>query len=150
MTTSFSSLLRLIDQIDPKPDIHSLIEDIRRLSYRIAHPETQSEYFRWGMQNHVTRLNQMCHTYQQLAAWYNAHHPADMATERAQCLQQARLLLAGEMTMGRAIRVNALNSRIARMDAFIRLKSITSVLPPVMALLPPEWVATQFLQATDA
>src|SRR5690606_37684737 len=106
------------------------------------YPETQSEYFRWGLQNHIIRLNQLCHTYQRMATWYNAHHAADMAAERAQCLQQARVLLAGEMNMGRAIQINALNSRIARMDAFIQLKTIADDLPPVRELLPPALLTT--------
>jgi hypothetical protein len=125
----------ILNAVDQPSGIARLVDDILSLSGRLAQPEQQSDYFRWGLENHIWKFHGLCREYQGMRHWYNMHSVDDILEERARVLQKSRLLVAGEMNMGRALMLNAAKARIAWLDECLRLKANMPEMPALDALL---------------
>jgi hypothetical protein len=133
LSSSFFSLFR--QAVDTPSDVVCLAEKIRALGHRLAHPEEQSDYFRWGLENHSREFERLCREYQGMRHWYVMHTVDDILEQRAQHLQKAKALFAGEMNMGRALMLHAANAQIAWLDECLRLKEAKVELPEPGELL---------------
>lgn len=125
------SITDIIDHITPSHNrISKFIMSTLELEHKLAHPDEQSEYFRWAMRNNGKHYRRSTDDYHRLRQEFNDYTVDALIAEK----EEAEFILREKIPsahplFARAIMRGACINRIHKYNDYLSVKSITPTLP---------------------
>jgi hypothetical protein len=123
-------VLSLITGQSTTNSIARLIISILKLEEKLCDPGGQSEYFRWGIQSHFKRLSALRKEYESVRSEYN-QSTIDQLISALKTEEQylQKRIKPTFLVFVKIVIKNASDARIAKLNDYIKMKSITKELP---------------------